>query len=96
VKVTRGSFGAGSGPGGNGCAGFEADPADHAGKGAGVLYDGPLAGYPQRWEDGIADPRAAWAAGDRATYAIELTLADRDEAQGKRATHAFAFEARTP
>jgi hypothetical protein len=94
LKVTRGSFG-GEAPAAGACTGFGADATDFAGKGAGVLYDGTLAGYPQRWDDGVADPRAAWSAGDRATYRLEVSLTDTDDAQGKSASHAFAFEARS-
>ena len=94
LKVTRGSFGA-TAPGGGACTGFGADATDYAGKGAGVLFDGTLDTYPQRWEDGLADPRATWAAGDRATYQLEVSVIDSDDAQGKSATQAFAFEARS-
>ena len=85
VKVTRGSF-SGTAPTENGCSGFAASS---------VLFNGSLTAYPDRWEDGIRDPDATWEAGDAAVYEIEVSLADTDEAQGKSATHAFAFEART-
>ena len=87
LKVTRGSFG-GAAPAENGCSGFTASAG-------GVLFDDTLAAYPDRWEDGIADPDAAWDAGDSAVYELEVSMADTDAAQGKSATHAFTFEART-
>lgn len=94
VTLTRGSFPDGK-PAGNACTGFAADSADHAGKGAGVLFAGTLDAYPDSWAAGIADPRTTWHAGDAASYRIDVALADTDEAQGATATHAFAFEART-
>ena len=85
LKVTRGSFG-GSAPGGNSCTGFTATDS---------LFDGTLAEYPDSWSAGIVDPDTSWRAGDSAVYALEVSLADTDDAQGKSASHAFAFEART-
>lgn len=93
LRVIRGSF-AGSAPAGNSCAGFVADPTDYRGQGAGVLFDDTLAAYPDRWDDGIADPRP-WRAGDTAVYLLEVSVADTDDAQGKSAEQQFAFEART-
>ena len=93
LRVVRGSF-SGSAAAGNACTGFVADTSDYRGKGAGVLFDGTLAAYPDRWEDGIADPRS-WRAGDAAVYLLEVSVADTDDAQGKSAAHQFAFEART-
>ena len=57
--------------------------------------DGTLAGYPDSWQDGIVDPDPSWEAGDAAVYQLEISLADSDDAQGKSASQAFAFEART-
>ena len=92
LRVVRGSFVVAA-PTGNGCTGFVADATDYRGKGAGVLFDDTLAAYPDRWEDGIVDPRT-WRAGDSAVYLIEVSLADTDDAQGKSAAQQFAFEAR--
>jgi hypothetical protein len=85
LKVHRGSF-AGTKPTGNGCDGFTKSS---------TVFDGTLAGYPDRWEDGIVDPDPSWEAGDSAVYQLEVSLAGTDAAQGKSATQAFAFEART-
>ena len=85
LRVSRGAF-SGAAPGGNGCAGFS---------GTDTLFDDTLAAYPDGWADGIVDPDASWRAGDSAVYQLEVSLADTDEAQGKSANHAFAFEART-
>jgi hypothetical protein len=87
VKVTRGSF-AGGAPGANGCDGFSADAN-------GVLFDDTLDVYPRSWDDGIVDPDTQWQAGDSAVYRFDVAVADTDDAQGKSASHAFSFEART-
>jgi hypothetical protein len=84
LKVTRGSFAAAA-PAGNACTGFVAGD---------VLFDDTLAAYPDSWQDGIVDPRAAWSHGDGATYRFELTLVDEDAAQGLDAGQQFSFEAR--
>jgi hypothetical protein len=86
LKVTRGSFA--SGAANTSCDGFTADAS-------GVLFDDALSAYPDSWADGIVDPRAAWQAGDKAAYQLEVSLDDSDDAQGKSASQAFAFEART-
>jgi hypothetical protein len=93
LRVVRGAF-SGAAPGGNACTGFTADTTDYRGEGAGVLFDGTLAAYPDSWTDGIADPRS-WRAGDSAAYLLEVSIADTDDAQGKSASQQFAFEART-
>ena len=93
LRVVRGSF-SGSPAAGNACTGFVPDTSDYRGKGGGVLFDDTLDAYPDRWEDGIADPRS-WSAGDAAVYLLEVSVADTDDAQGKSASQQFAFEART-
>ena len=85
LKVHRGTFDAAK-PAGNGCDGFNRSA---------TLFDGSLAAYPDRWEDGIVDPDSSWEVGESAVYQVEVSLADTDDAQGKSASHAFAFEART-
>lgn len=86
LKVLRGRFD-GPAPSDGRCTGLSAETT--------TLFDGTLAAYPDSWASGIVDPNPAWRAGDRQTYAFEVSLADTDAAQGKAATQAFAFEART-
>ena len=59
-----------------------------------ALFDGTLATFPRAWQDGIQDPHT-WEDGDRLFYRLEASLANTDAAQGKSATQAFTFEART-
>lgn len=55
------------------CAGFTADTVNYAGAGPGVLYRGPLSGYPSSWASGLVDPGDQDRAGS--TYASTV-LAD--------------------
>lgn len=85
VKVTRGSF-PDAAPAHNACTGFQPGP---------TLFYGTLAAYPDRWEDGIRDLNSSWESGHNAVYEIEVSVEDTDDAQGKSASQAFKFEART-
>ncbi len=86
LRVVRGHFD-GPPPGDGRCTGLSAETM--------TLFDDTLAAYPDSWASGIVDPNPAWQIGDRAAYAFEVSLADTDAAQGKSATQAFVFEART-
>lgn len=86
LKVLRGRFD-GPPPGDGRCTGLSAETT--------TVFDGTLAAYPDSWAGGIADPNPAWQTGERRAYAFEVSLADTDAAQGKSATQAFVFEART-
>ena len=96
VKVTRGTI---ASPSFSSCSGFTADAADHRGLGPGVLYDGTLQGYPDDYANGIVDPVTAspeaWTTSEAHAYQFEVTLANDDAAQGKNATQAFTWEARS-
>lgn len=101
LRLRRGTFAAP--PGGGGCGGFVADPADHTGRGPGVLYDGPLGSFPTAWGNGLVDPSTtdspaaqSWTAGDSHAYEVRLTLADDLAAQGLTATGTLTWEARSP
>ena len=62
---------------------------------SGSFLGSTLADFPQDAANAVRDPRAEWRDGDEATYKVMATLADDDAAQGKTATHAFVFEARS-
>lgn len=82
----------------SGCGDFTADPTTYlAGKPAGTVYDGTLAGYPDSWAGGIVDPVTGspetWITGESHAYRFEVTVQNDVAAQGKTATQAFRFEA---
>jgi hypothetical protein len=66
LKVTRGTD---SSPSFRSCAGFTPDALNYVGSGAGVLYSGPLSGYPGNYAGGIVDP----SAGSVSTYSTAVT-----------------------
>lgn len=55
LKVTKGSGATGFAN----CTGFTPDATDYLGAGAGVIYTGPLSGYPTSYAAGIVDPNEA-------------------------------------
>lgn len=81
LRVTRGSD---SSPSFDSCVGFQADARDYFGKGAGVIYDGPLSGLPATHAAGIVDPAdvpgtgspptETWDASEAHSYRYALTL----------------------
>ena len=76
------------------CTTFTADAADHAGLGAGVLYDGVMSAYPGTWAAGIADPAAAWADGESHWYRFTVEVVDTPAAQGRSVPQTFSWDAR--
>lgn len=72
LTVTRGSGASGF----DSCGGFTPDAVNYIGAGAGVLYRGPLSGYPADWASGIADPADQSRAGSSyaATIAADAGL----------------------
>lgn len=76
------------------CTGFTPDLTDYAGNGPGVFVDTTLIDFPATYDDGVADPVAAWSDGDSAVYEITLTVQNDNDAQGLAATQDFSFEAR--
>jgi hypothetical protein len=88
LTVTRGSDSSAFGT----CGSFVADP------GGGVLYSGPLSGFPANWGSGIVDNLAGtpevWQASEAHAYRFVVTLADNAAAQGQSADATFTWEAR--
>ena len=94
LTVTRGTI---ASPSFDACTGFSADATDYIGSGAGVVYNGTLAGFPDAWTGGIVDAPSAtetWTTNEVHTYRFAWTVADNDLAQGKNATQTFTWEAR--
>jgi hypothetical protein len=95
LVVTRGSF---SGtPSAGSCTGFTGDSANYIGQGAGVIYDGLLAGWPATAASAQLDPTtaspASWTAGTVHGYRFQVTLDNSPAAQGLTANETFTFEA---
>ena len=97
LTVTRGTVASPSFPS---CAGFSPDPGDPLGLGPGVLYRGPLSGYPGSYAAGIVDPDPltglpeTWTTGESHAYRFEVTMGPDPAAQGLTASAVFAWEAR--
>jgi hypothetical protein len=87
LTVTRGTDSSAFGT----CGSFLADP------GGGVLYDGPLSGFPTGWAGGIVDNLAGtpevWQSSEAHAYRFVVTLADNPAAQGQSANATFTWEA---
>jgi predicted ribosomally synthesized peptide with SipW-like signal peptide len=88
VEVVRGTKPAN---GGNDCTGFQADTANHAGLGAGVLWRGALNAFPTAATP-VIDPQT-WTLGDRRAYQFKITMDDTEAAQGLTAALAVTWEA---
>src|SRR4051794_34047016 len=56
LTVTRGTI---ASPSFDSCTGFTADATDYQGDGAGVIYNGTMAGFADTWAAGRLDPRTA-------------------------------------
>jgi hypothetical protein len=95
ITVTRGTLSSGF----DNCAGFSADATDYIGAGAGVIYSGTLQAYADDYAGGLVDPKPAtpesWTNGETHDYRFVITVLDNDSAQGKNATQAFTWEARS-
>jgi hypothetical protein len=93
LTVTRG----GPTPSFKSCTGFTADSANYIGQGAGVIYSGPLAGYPTAG-GAIDDPPTGtaetWSTGEAHSYKFVITLDDNIAAENQSATASFTWEAR--
>jgi hypothetical protein len=80
------------------CVGFTADATDYLGAGAGVIFSGPLSGFPASYASGIVDPipgsPESWTTSETHVYRFAVTLADDNAAQGQSATASFSWEAR--
>lgn len=95
LTVTRGQD---SSPSFSSCAGFTADATNYNGNGPGVVYSGPLSGYPGSYSTGIVDPKPAaletWTTSEAHSYRFDVTLENDTAAQGLSATATFTWEAR--
>lgn len=101
LRVTRGSD---SSPSFDSCVGFQADARDYFGKGAGVIYDGPLSGLPATHAAGIVDPAdvpgtgspptETWDASEAHSYRYALTLGGDATTEAQTASATFRWEAR--
>lgn len=96
LKVTRGST---SDPFRT-CTNFSADATDYIGRGAGVVYDGTLEGFPAGYASGLVDPVAgspeSWISDEAHAYKVHVTLraSTPAAAQGLSASSTFVWEAR--
>lgn len=96
LTVTRGTFPSGTPPF-DSCGGFVPDPPDYIGAGAGTIYAGTLADFPDSYDAGLADPPGApepWADSETHAYRFAVTLGDDNAAQGLTAGQTFTWEAR--
>ena len=94
LTVTRGTD---STPAFDACGGFTADTTNYVGMGAGVVYSGPLNGYPSSYATGLADPPSGavtWTQGTSRSYRLAVTLTNNTAAQGQSAAATFRWEAR--
>jgi hypothetical protein len=91
LTVTRGTQSSPSFPG---CSTFTADTADYGNGPNGIVYQGPLSGYPADWATGIADPDSTWTSTETRSYRIEVTLGSNSAAQGQSGSATFRWEAR--
>ena len=97
VTVTRGTI-AGSPSPFDSCNNFVADSTNYVGAGAGVLYFGTLAAFPDSYASGIVDPSSGtpetWTTGESHVYRFDVILQDNAAAQGLDAAQEFTWEAR--
>lgn len=95
LTVTRGAGSAGF----EDCSGFEADPTDYIGAGAGVVYHGTLADYPTAWAGALIDPAAGggsatWTSSQSHDYRFDVTIRSAPEVWGRSASATLHWEAR--
>jgi hypothetical protein len=77
------------------CTGFTPDAPNYAALGAGVMYDGPLAGLPTSGPTGLLDPTIAtpevWTTGEAHVYRIDITLSTDPAGAAKSGTVSAGF-----
>ena len=96
LTVERGTW-SGPAPAFDDCTGFTPDATDYVGAGAGVVYAGTLADFPDDWATGVVDGGGtpeSWTPGESRSYRLTVTVADADAAQGLTANQTFTWEAR--
>jgi hypothetical protein len=95
LVVIRGASTGSPSPGS--CTGFIADPTDYISQGAGVIYSGTLANWPNSATAAQLDPTtsspATWSAHDTHSYEFRLTVPSTNGGQGLTGGEAFTFEA---
>jgi hypothetical protein len=97
LTVTRGTY-TPTEPAFDSCTNFQADSTDYLGKGAGIVYQGTLQGFPDDYAGGLVDPTSGspevWASSEAHVYKLEVSLRHDHDATGLNATQAFTWEAR--
>jgi hypothetical protein len=95
LVVTRGSFS--STPPAGSCTGFTADATNYIAQGAGVIYSGTLASWPNSASSALPDPTASspatWSPQATHSYQFQVTLLSDARAQGLTGHETFTFEA---
>ena len=76
------------------CTGFSADTADYGHGANGIVYQGPLSGYPGSYGAGVVDADGSWTSGEARTYRFQVTLGSDPAAQGQSDSATFRWEAR--
>lgn len=96
VTITRGTI---LTPAFDSCTGFVADLTNYSGAGAGVIYNGTLAAFPDSYAAGIVDPTSgspeSWTNPESHAYKVTVSVADDNAAQGLTASQTFTWEARS-
>jgi hypothetical protein len=79
------------------CGSFSADLTNYIGAGAGVIYSGPVSGFPTTWAGGLVDPTAGtpevWTTSEAHAYKFTVTFGADPAGQGLSATAGFTWEA---
>jgi hypothetical protein len=95
LTVTRGTDAT---PAFKSCDAFTADETDYIGAGPGVIYSGPLSGFPATYDAAIVDagPGAeeAWSSSEIHSYQFVISVNDDNDAQGKTGAATFYWDAR--
>jgi predicted ribosomally synthesized peptide with SipW-like signal peptide len=95
LTVTRGTD---SAPSFSSCASFTPDATNYIGAGPGVVYSGPLSGYPTSYGAGLVDPTSGapetWASSESHTYKLRIELGSDSAAEARSSTATFTWEAR--
>ncbi len=96
LEITRGTSNATS-P--RSCAGFKPDTRNYLGAGAGIVYDGLFAAFPETWNAAAYDPAGAaaaetWTKGEARAYRFRVRVLDDQAAMGLWLSQEFTWEAR--
>lgn len=95
LTVTRGTD---SAPAFKSCDAFTADETDYIGAGPGVVFSGPLSGFPATYDDAIVDAgpgsEEAWTTSEVHSYRFVISVNDDNDAQGQTGAATFYWDAR--